>query len=55
MFARIAAAPALWERRALSQQSARAVAPATQLNGATTSWWRHRGGHPVAEQTTGEH
>lgn len=46
MFERIAGAPVLWERPGLSQQSARATASAP---GATTSRWRHRGGHPVAE------
>jgi hypothetical protein len=51
MFERIAGAPALWERPALSQQSARAMATEP---GATTSRWQHRGDHPVAEQTTGE-
>jgi hypothetical protein len=55
MFERIAGAPALWERPALSQQSARAAAPATATApGATTNRWRYRGGHPVAEQTTGQ-
>jgi hypothetical protein len=55
MFERVAGAPARWERPALWQQSARAAAPAraTEL-GATTNWWRYRGGHLVAEQTTGE-
>ena len=55
MFEWIACALTLWERPALLQQSARAAAPATATElGTTTSWWRHRGGHPVAEQTTGE-
>ena len=44
MFERIAGAPALGERPALSQQSARAAARATATApGATTSRWRHRG------------
>ena len=51
MFEWIACALALWERPALLQQSARATATEP---GATTSRWRHRGGHQLAEQTTGE-
>lgn len=55
MCERIACVHAFRERPTLSQQSARAAAPATQLNGTTTSDQARRQdrcrGHPVGAAT----